>query len=550
MKVKRVFIKNYMSIGENPIEITFNNDEKLILVGENNVGKSCILKAIHRCLNFQDTAFVEEEWHKADRNRTIEIVLDVSLDDEDLLKILEFLDLPSSALNEAKRDFGSILRYNFEKSLGASKAFFNWGPLRIFNVTGSIFEVDPTTDYRSVRWAEICSEHKKTSKPLKLIIEEKLSEKESVYGPPLNRIDFGRDLRTRIVELLKENIVLFPEFREISEKSLVDILVSPTGRELASVLFNLKNNRELKERQKFRKIQQHFTQFFSDLELDTVRERNEIKISVKRNGIESTTGFFGAGIFEMILFLTHIIAHKNKLLCIDEPELHLHPQAQKLLASFIEESNGNQFLTITHSPFFINPSKPDKITRVVLKNGQSYLISIPPNYWTPEELEKLSQLLDVDSLELFFARKVLLVDGQTEVGALPIFSKHAYDFLKEGVSTIGVSGKKNFPLFIKLLKGFEIPFVVVLDRDANDPKDNEFQMEIKRLVEKPEHVVILTGKFEEILQKHRPGLLKEAEEKVGKSKPRIGRYVALELIKRREVPSEFLAVINAVKECK
>lgn len=183
------------------------------------------------------------------------------------------------------------------------------------------------------------------------------------------------------------------------------------------------------------------------------------------------------------------------------------------------------------------------------RDEQTSLISPPSNYWTPQELEKLGQFLDADSLELFFARKVLLVEGPTETAAFPVLSKSTYDFLKNGVSTIEVGGKKSFPIFIKLLKGFEISYVVVLDKDVNDPKDDEFQKEIKQLVKDSERVVILPGKFEDVVETHQPGLLKEAEEKIGKSKPRIGRYVALELMKRKKVPPEFLDVINTVKEC-
>jgi predicted ATP-dependent endonuclease of OLD family len=188
------------------------------------------------------------------------------------------------------------------------------------------------------------------------------------------------------------------------------------------------------------------------------------------------------------------------------------------------------------------------VIRVVMKNDQTCLISLPPNYWTPEELDKLRQLLDVDSLELFFAKKVLLVEGPTEVGAFPIFSKDTYDFLTHGVSVIGAGGKNNFKVFIKLLKGFEIPFVGVLDKDLKDPRHEEFEQEVKKLVGNPKQVIILSGKFEEIIEKTEPGLLKEAEEEVGKSKPRAGRYIAQKLINKGKIPYEFLEVIHRVEE--
>jgi len=545
MEVKRIFIKNYMAIGENPLEIVFDNSRnKFVLVGENNVGKSCILRALERSLSFQDRAFAEEEWHKTETERTIEVILEIILSEEEIKNILEFLEIDTHRLNEVKRDFGITLKYTFKKEVGKSKVYAKWGSLYIWGDIATIAEEEyPLSAFSQ----PLALKSIPQSESIKSAIQKCYQHKPEVSEILLHKgIKLDKDLLAHIISMLRENILLFPEFRERPETKLFDVSASFSGRELASLLFKLKNgNRE--EREKFSKIQRYFSELFPGLKVNIIASasKGEVKISIERNGIESTTGFFGAGIFEILLFITHIIASKNKLLCIDEPELHLHPHAQKLLASFIRESTQNQFLLLTHSPFFIDPSEPENVIRVVMKNNQTCLISLPQNYWTPEELDKLRQLLDVDSLELFFAKKVLLVEGPTEVGAFPIFSKDTYDFLTHGVSVIGAGGKNNFKLFIKLLKGFEIPFIGVLDKD---PKHEEFEQEVKTLAGDPKRVITLSGKFEEIIEKTEPGLLKEAEEEVGKSKPRAGRYVAQKLIDKGMIPSEFLEVIHRVEE--
>jgi predicted ATP-dependent endonuclease of OLD family len=320
---------------------------------------------------------------------------------------------------------------------------------------------------------------------------------------------------------------------------LVEFQSSPTGLQLASILFKLKNGRP-KQKEKFEKIRQKFNKLFPILELDVIREENnEIKIFIQKGCIESTTFYLGAGILETLLILTHLIAHNDKVLCIDHPELHLHPHAQRGLDSVIEESEDSQILIITHSPYFVNLNKNSSIIRFIQKEAQTEIIELPMNYFTDEDFFKLEQCLDIDAKELFFARKVILVEGQTELGVLPIFSSDIYNFDENGISIIFVGGKKNFDIFAKLCEGFKIPYLVIADNDA--------EKEIKNLTKKYPNCKshILPHEFDDLLSEE---LRKEAKSLVGdRSKPRIGRYVAKKLVDRREIPTEISLIIEEVK---
>ena len=84
-----------------------------------------------------------------------------------------------------------------------------------------------------------------------------------------------------------------------------------------------------------------------------------------------------------------------------------------------------------------------------------------------EELKLLTQF-DAARNELFFARKVLLVEGPTERFSLPyLIATKGIDLDISGISIIDAGGKTNLPFFIKILKGFSIPFVVMYDEDKN-----------------------------------------------------------------------------------
>jgi AAA15 family ATPase/GTPase len=67
-----------------------------------------------------------------------------------------------------------------------------------------------------------------------------------------------------------------------------------------------------------------------------------------------------AGEKQMLSFLCYNTFSKNRVIFIDEPELSLHPDWQRLLIpTLLKQGNNNQFFIATHSPF-IYTKYPDK----------------------------------------------------------------------------------------------------------------------------------------------------------------------------------------------
>ena len=77
------------------------------------------------------------------------------------------------------------------------------------------------------------------------------------------------------------------------------------------------------------------------------------------------------------------------------------------------------------------------------------------NYW-----------INPDRSELFFAKRVILVEGQTDKILIPylgrIMGVYKYDY-----SVIECGSKSTLPQYIKLLNKFYIPYVVVYDKDEH-----------------------------------------------------------------------------------
>lgn len=185
------------------------------------------------------------------------------------------------------------------------------------------------------------------------------------------------------------------------------------------------------------------------------------------------------------------------VLAFDEPEIHLHPFAQRALIKdltaiasgqdvgfnkVIKELLGinsfsAQLLIVSHSDRIILGGY-ENIVRLYSDNNNIKSISgqsIKDEYL--EQLKKYDKHLK--SLfpyfcEALFAKKVLFVEGETELGAINTFAKTMNaDFDGCGVSVINASGEATINSLIRIFSLFKIECVGIKDRDAYDRRRNE-----------------------------------------------------------------------------
>lgn len=160
---------------------------------------------------------------------------------------------------------------------------------------------------------------------------------------------------------------------------------------------------------------------------------------------------------------------ENTLILFEEPELYLHPQKQKELFSniYILTKLGTQIYVATHSNNFINLHMYKSIC-IVRKNKESgsKVFQFKGYLFSGDEIKNfnMNYWINPDRSELFFAKKVILVEGQTDKIVLGYLSKrlgiYKYDY-----SILECGSKSLIPQFIKLLNVFKIPYVAVYDRD-------------------------------------------------------------------------------------
>lgn len=430
-----------------------------VLIGANNAGKTSVIKALQLALGDYSSFLSEEDFHIDDSDTsTDKILVDIRV-------------VPLGADNARQDQFDEDWLEEFEDRVQSEAAGKQFMAIRTicardhvkggFTVDRFALEQWPSFDnWTSVKTSKSKSLRKRfDSIPFISIdaqrdIHQELREKSSFIGKVLSSIEYEQadiDKIEGMVAAANEEAVKNSKPLKALKSSLEELSKSFKGSGKAEITPFPK---------KIRDLSKQFTVHYGE------NSSNSFSMEYHGMGTRSWASMLTVKAF------TDLMAEKHEeeaepffpILAAEEPEAHLHPNAQRAIYKQLTETKG-QVIISTHSPYLAAMADQSEMRALVI-SGNQVRVSQLNEELGPEEKRKLQREVIHSRGELLFSKAIVLSEGETEEQALPELFRHymGEDAFSLGINFIGVNGSgAKYKPFLVFARDFNIPVFIFSD---------------------------------------------------------------------------------------
>src|SRR6056297_461721 len=308
-KIKCIHLKRFRKFKDN----SFKAEERNILVGENNSGKSSILDALRLFFYCLNDEFSGPSTNIIFHKRYINV--------GEILPIADATELWSDRQKGNTKSTGIVIDVEFESGLKVDAVFTHrFGQVHVDaevaknpnNLTGD--EVNTAIQHRVAFIPGLVG----------ILPQEG-------YVTPARRS--AMSLEARYSEMYRSSLLHLSETNRTALKSINKLLNANLSVEITEIQF--------------------------DPEKDVY-----VNIQYCQNGVQLDLANSGSGMLQIIQLLVYIYLHRPSLLLIDEPDAHLHPELQERLGNILKSISKDmsaQLFVATHSPDVIDAFSSDEV---------------------------------------------------------------------------------------------------------------------------------------------------------------------------------------------
>lgn len=490
MYISKLKIKNY----RNFIDFQIALEPFTLIIGENNSGKTNLLEALGLVFSQEISVIKKRTLELDDINYTTIQKFRSEVADKDLN--LENIKFPEVRIEVIMKDF------NRDQQAVVGDWFSN----------KELTEAKLTYVFRlregwQKKYEWLDEQHNNTNSNDNYQVEFPIKQYEYIIyggGDSSNRADFYflKMLKMEILNALRDSKrelmasgdyrLLYRVLNNRDENKFSDIKkylqdlkeLLHNHSELGSVKTDIKKYLDkisLQETESDNKINFNFSSpQVSEILKKISMEYGDDPISIERNGLGRNNLLY------ISLILSQLSDQKSgsndvyfRVVGIEEPEAHLHPHLQEHLAKNIESEKRPdlQLILTSHSPYIA--TKLNFATTYILYKDENKVVQkhnllagLDSNSKTVKYLKKF---LDATNSKMFFAKKIILVEGISEQILIPKFFELVRKKTLEqcGCNIINVNGV-SFKHFLEIIKnGYFIKCLVLTDKDTDKGKDED-----------------------------------------------------------------------------
>jgi predicted ATP-dependent endonuclease of OLD family len=493
MYIEHITIKNYRNFGDPPFEMEFK--PFTVIIGENNVGKTNLLNALGLIFSQEIMIFRKRILEVDDINySSVEAFKDKVKNPKIPPTEIEFpIVIVAVKLTDLDDDQQAVVGDWFiNQELTEAKITYQFAPVANFNKVAWIEKQRELINSRERSGNESIIDFPIGDYRYSIFGGNDPSNECNMYYLKMLKMEFLDAMRDAQKELIAsgEYRLLYRILIQKDEAKYDDI--KNVLKELVTVVNKNPNLQSIKADVKILLDKVSLQTKESDNSIDFIfssPEANELlkkismiygtnPISVERNGLGRNNLLY------ISLILSHLSGYEYagsntffRLIAIEEPEAHLHPNLQDHLAENIESiqkgsGKAMQLLLTTHSTHIA--AKMSLSNSVIIFNdvqnkpASHFILSRIDESREESTIHYLSKYIDATKSRMFFARKIILVEGIVEQLLVPIFfrTSSAKSLEKIGCNIVNVNGVA-FSHFLKIIRnGFFIKGLVLTDRDT------------------------------------------------------------------------------------
>lgn len=476
MKLRNVSVKNYRGLQDFSITLS----DRTVLVGGNNTCKTSLLEAINLALHpgfyygpglLSEYDFYNKQHEQPDDQIQIDLAFRELTDDE----LLFFGDQV-----EPTDEDGNVI----EAAPGTQ--VFDTAPkvLRIY--FASRYEVDEILcgSYftRQDEQAPVSKRDRRQIGFQYLNLSRFLERAFSLGGNSTMR----RIMRQEDIDLRQQQHQLLAQFPEVA-----DVLLDNPGfgALLGTLEKRFRDFAYLADTQanvpsvKYEISDLTFAEINRSIQMFVHTANSEQALPLTRQG----SGTQNALLLSLLIYLSEL--QGNTILAVDEPELSMHPHAQRYLMGQLRDA-GFQLILATHSPAVAESFELTDLRLLQHRNGDLQSFSIDDRALAAGPANTFA-ILKRQLVEAHFSQAVLLVEGATEEGAFLGFNSalreaaEEMDLDKQELTLFNVEGYTEIGKILDALRPLPVRKILLLDNDEEESFYASLQPKVDLLVRTP-----------------------------------------------------------------